>query len=150
MDSEIKIADFGLAKLLRDDSMMQTACGTPGYVAPEILEGKVYGEAVDIWSLGVITYILYVVQPNYETCRVIKQTCRLCGFPPFYDENNAALFASIKAGTYDYPSPYWDCVSDSGTFITLGLYFTEMLNKYVSQESHRQDAGRRSQEQIYR
>ena len=72
MDSEIKIADFGLAKLLRDDSMMQTACGTPGYVAPEILEGKVYGEAVDIWSLGVITYILYVDQDvEIENCSLI-------------------------------------------------------------------------------
>ena len=35
----------------------------------------------------------------------------LCGFPPFYDENNAALFETIKAGRYDYPSPYWDGVS---------------------------------------
>lgn len=94
-DSEIKIADFGLAKLLNGESMMQTACGTPGYVAPEILEGKVYDEAVDIWSLGVIAYIL------------------LCGFPPFYDENNAALFTAIKSGSFDYPSPYWDSVSNN-------------------------------------
>ncbi|RHZ01811.1 hypothetical protein DYB37_007566 [Aphanomyces astaci] len=98
-NAEIKIADFGLAKLIQGNSMMQTACGTPGYVAPEILEGKPYGGEVDMWSLGVITYIL------------------LCGFPPFYDENNAALFATIKAGAYDFPSPYWDHVSDSGTSI---------------------------------
>merc|ERR1711865_1037250 len=48
----------------------------------------------DVWSLGVITYII------------------LCGFPPFYDENNAALFAAIKSGSFDYPSPYWDPVSE--------------------------------------
>lgn len=59
-DAEIKIADFGLAKLIKGDSLMQTACGTPGYVAPEILEGRPYGAEVDLWSLGVITYILYV------------------------------------------------------------------------------------------
>jgi hypothetical protein len=47
-----------------------------------------------MWSVGVITYIL------------------LCGFPPFYDENNAELFRQIKAGAYDFPSPYWDEVSD--------------------------------------
>lgn len=94
-DAEIKIADFGLAKLVKGDSLMQTACGTPGYVAPEILEGRPYGAEVDLWSLGVIAYIL------------------LCGFPPFYDENNAALFASIKSGVFDFPSPYWDCVSAS-------------------------------------
>lgn len=93
-ESQIKIADFGLAKLLTGDAMMQTACGTPGYVAPEILEGQTYDKAVDMWSIGVIAYIL------------------LCGFPPFYDENNAALFAAIKSGSFDYPSPYWDAVSD--------------------------------------
>lgn len=69
--AQIKIADFGLAKLLNQTQLMATACGTPGYVAPEILLGKPYSDKVDMWSLGVITYIL------------------LCGFPPFYDENNA-------------------------------------------------------------
>lgn len=92
-DAVIKIADFGLAKLLSDNSLMHTACGTPGYVAPEILEGRSYGIEVDMWSMGVIAYIL------------------LCGFPPFYDENNAALFRQIKSGRYDYPSPFWDDVS---------------------------------------
>ena len=93
-DAEIKIADFGLAKIVGEDLMMKTACGTPGYVAPEILKGQKYGKGVDVWSLGVITYIL------------------LCGFPPFYDQNNAELFKQIKAGAYDFPSPYWDDVSD--------------------------------------
>eukprot|EP00937_MAST-01D_sp_MAST-1D-sp2_P007462 g7462.t1 len=93
-ESEIKIADFGLARIVTPDSMMETACGTPGYVAPEILSNAPYGAEVDMWSIGVITYIL------------------LCGFPPFYDDNNASLFEHIKSGTFDYPSPYWDSVSD--------------------------------------
>jgi len=65
----IKITDFGLARFLEGE-LATTACGTPGYVAPEILEGKGYGKEVDYWSIGVIIYIL------------------LCGFPPFYEENN--------------------------------------------------------------
>lgn len=93
-DAKVKVADFGLAKMLTADTAMTTACGTPGYVAPEILGGQEYDNSVDMWSIGVIMYIL------------------LCGFPPFYDENNAALFESIKRGKYDYPSPYWDNVSD--------------------------------------
>jgi len=100
MDADVKIADFGLAKILNDDTLMQTACGTPGYVAPEILEVQPYDKQVDAWSLGVITYIL------------------LCGFPPFYDDNNAQLFASIKSGNYEFPEPYWNDVSqDAKEFI---------------------------------
>ena len=53
----IKIADFGLARFLQGE-LATTACGTPGYVAPEILDGKGYGKEVDYWSIGVILYIL--------------------------------------------------------------------------------------------
>ena len=102
-DANIKIADFGLAKLVSEADMMATACGTPGYVAPEILSGTPYDEKCDMWSLGVILYIL------------------LCGFPPFYDENNAELFAQIKAGNFDYPSPYWDDVSEGAKSLIDGL-----------------------------
>lgn len=66
-NSPIKITDFGLAKFRSNNkqSTMTTACGTPGYVAPEVLCNQPYGAAVDMWSIGVILYIL------------------LCGFPPF-------------------------------------------------------------------
>ena len=74
--------------------MMKTACGTPGYVAPEILNNKGYdSSAVDMWSTGVILYIL------------------LCGFPPFYEEELPALFDQILRGRYDFPSPWWDTIS---------------------------------------
>ncbi|KAH7484847.1 hypothetical protein PRIC1_004165 [Phytophthora ramorum] len=94
-DASIKLADFGFAKRIEFDSEgLVTACGTPGYVAPEILEGKPYGKTVDIWSIGVITYIL------------------LCGYPPFHDDNHNALFKKIKKGKFQFDSPYWDHVSD--------------------------------------
>lgn len=92
--AEVKIADFGLAHIVHDNEIMTTACGTPGYVAPEVLGGHGYHEKVDVWSTGVILYIL------------------LCGFPPFYDDDNRALFETIKRGDYDFPSPWWDPVSD--------------------------------------
>lgn len=132
-DADIKIADFGLAKLLKDDSTMQTACGTPGYVAPEILEGKQYGESVDMWSLGVIAYILYVVS-SYLRLSYHLISCSLCGFPPFYDENNAALFAAIKAGQYDFPSPYWDCVSDQAKDFIGKLLVVEPNDRYTADD----------------
>ncbi|PIA90995.1 putative serine/threonine-protein kinase fhkC [Cercospora beticola] len=98
----VKIADFGLAKIIGEESFTTTLCGTPSYVAPEILEQtnrRRYTRAVDVWSLGVVLYIC------------------LCGFPPFSDElyspeNPYTLSQQIKMGRFDYPSPYWDSVGD--------------------------------------
>jgi len=56
--SIIKISDFGLARFITEDIML-TQCGTPGYVAPEIIEGLGYDKNIDYWSLGVILYIMY-------------------------------------------------------------------------------------------
>jgi len=92
-NSIIKITDFGLAKVINND-LMTTACGTPGYVAPEILTGKGYDIAVDYWSIGVIIYVM------------------LCGFPPFFEDSNEKLFDAIKKGEYEFPSPQWDEISD--------------------------------------
>ncbi|KAL1304990.1 hypothetical protein AAFC00_003894 [Neodothiora populina] len=101
-DLHVKIADFGLAKIIGEESFTSTLCGTPSYVAPEILEPgnrRRYTRAVDVWSLGVVLYIC------------------LCGFPPFSDElctrdNPYNLSQQIKLGRFDYPSPYWDSVGD--------------------------------------
>ncbi|KAK4983544.1 serine/threonine protein kinase [Elasticomyces elasticus] len=98
----VKLADFGLAKIIGEESFTTTLCGTPSYVAPEILEQsnrRRYTRAVDVWSLGVVLYIC------------------LCGFPPFSDElyspeNPHTLSEQIKLGRFDYPSPYWDAVGD--------------------------------------
>ena len=95
-DETIKIADFGFAKELgtTPDGMLHTACGTPGYVAPEILRQQPYGPSVDIWSLGVIFYIL------------------LCGYPPFHsDKGQDDLFRKIKHAAYKFDSPDWDEIS---------------------------------------
>ncbi|KAH7131988.1 kinase-like domain-containing protein [Dendryphion nanum] len=101
-DLHVKLADFGLAKIIGEESFTTTLCGTPSYVAPEILESsnhRRYTRAVDVWSLGVVLYIC------------------LCGFPPFSDElyspeNPYTLSQQIKLGRFDYPSPYWDSVGD--------------------------------------
>lgn len=97
-----KLADFGLAKIIGEESFTTTLCGTPSYVAPEILaesKQRKYTKAVDVWSLGVVLYIC------------------LCGFPPFSDELYSRDFPfnlsqQIRSGRFDYPSPYWDSVGD--------------------------------------
>uniref|UniRef100_A0A1I8IJY8 non-specific serine/threonine protein kinase n=1 Tax=Macrostomum lignano TaxID=282301 RepID=A0A1I8IJY8_9PLAT len=89
----LKLGDFGLA--MEVEEAIFTVCGTPTYVAPEILSETGYGLEVDMWALGVIAYIL------------------LCGFPPFRsrDRRQSELFQMIKTGTFEYLSPYWDHVS---------------------------------------
>lgn len=109
----LKITDFGLAKFRARDMALSTACGTPGYVAPEVLEGKQYGKEVDLWSLGVILYIL------------------LCGFPPFYDESTAGLYRQIKNGQYDFPDPYWTEISDDAKEVVRGLLTVDPAKRYT-------------------
>ncbi|XP_056589279.1 calcium/calmodulin-dependent protein kinase IGb isoform X2 [Triplophysa dalaica] len=93
-NSKIMISDFGLSKI-EENGIMSTACGTPGYVAPEVLAQKPYSKAVDCWSIGVITYIL------------------LCGYPPFYEETETRLFSKIMKGQFEFDSPFWDDISES-------------------------------------
>jgi len=74
--------------------------GTPGYVAPEVVEclersDLSYGKEIDLWAIGVITYIL------------------LCGYPPFYSEDDDEVFDQILEGKFEFPSPHWDLVSAS-------------------------------------
>jgi len=90
----VKLADFGLAIEVQGDQQAWFGfAGTPGYLSPEVLRKDPYGKPVDIWACGVILYILLV------------------GYPPFWDEDQHRLYAQIKAGAYDYPSPEWDTVT---------------------------------------
>lgn len=92
-DGDIKVADFGFAKKITDLEVQEIPCGTPGYVAPEILRGDQYSKEVDIWSLGVICYVL------------------LAGYPPFYDDDQRNLFKKIKEANYHFHADYWGSIS---------------------------------------
>jgi len=73
---------------------LKQPCGTPGYVSPELLGGK-YGKATDLWSIGVIVYIM------------------LCGYPPFSDNSNEELYRMIKTERHSFDSQNWDHVSST-------------------------------------
>lgn len=91
---QLKLADFGLA--CEVTKPLDTVCGTPTYVAPEILMETGYGLKIDVWAAGIILYIL------------------LCGFPPFVSPDNQQelLFDAILSGIYEFPEPYWDGISE--------------------------------------
>lgn len=92
--SPIKIIDFGLARQFNksQDESMRTVVGTPYYIAPEVLQ-KDYDESCDLWSVGIIAYIL------------------LCGYPPFNGADNSAVYAAVRRGAYYFPSSEWRHVS---------------------------------------
>lgn len=117
-DAVIKITDFGLSKFvdLANHKMLQTACGTPGYVAPEVLEQRGYEMSVDMWSTGVILYIL------------------LCGFPPFYAETDVELYEQIKRCDYSFPSPYWDGISENAKLLIRGLLRHDPASRLTPQQ----------------
>ncbi|XP_061828507.1 serine/threonine-protein kinase DCLK1-like isoform X2 [Nerophis lumbriciformis] len=98
----LKLGDFGLATVV--NGYLYTVCGTPTYVAPEIIAEKGYGLKVDIWAAGVITYIL------------------LCGFPPFScGEDQEVLLEHILRSDLEFPAPHWDNVSDSAKALISGM-----------------------------
>lgn len=112
----MKLADFGLAVEMRVP--LFTVCGTPTYVAPEILEETGYGLKVDIWAAGVILYIM------------------LCGFPPFRSANKDQdeLFDLIIAGDYEFLAPYWDEVSDNAKDLVSKLLVVGSKQRLTAQE----------------
>ncbi|XP_077582160.1 MAP kinase-activated protein kinase 3 [Stigmatopora nigra] len=96
----LKLTDFGFAKETTQHNPLQTPCYTPYYVAPEVLGPEKYDKSCDMWSLGVIMYIL------------------LCGFPPFYSNTGQAISPGMKKrirlGQYEFPNPEWAEVSQEG------------------------------------
>ncbi|KAM9181042.1 cAMP-dependent protein kinase catalytic subunit PRKX [Dugong dugon] len=82
-EGHIKLTDFGFAKKLVDRTW--TLCGTPEYLAPEVIQSKGHGRAVDWWALGILIFEM------------------LSGFPPFFDDNPFGIYQKILAARIDFP-----------------------------------------------
>ncbi|KAL1502702.1 hypothetical protein ABEB36_007809 [Hypothenemus hampei] len=97
----VKITDFGFAKILDKGEVLHDLCGTPGYLAPETLKTNMFDDApgysfeVDIWACGVIMYTLLV------------------GCPPFWHRKQMIMLRNIMEGKYSFSSPEWADVSES-------------------------------------
>jgi len=106
--AHLKTIDFGLASAFETGVPMKTKAGTAYYVAPEVLTGS-YMEKCDIWSVGVISFIL------------------LCGYPPFAGDTDPQILAKVKEGSFEFRSPEWDGISSGCKNL-----ITQMLTHDVS------------------
>jgi serine/threonine protein kinase len=96
-DTNIKICDFGFAAREMEPNCLTTMCGSPNYVAPEIVAGVPYGKQVDMWSLGTITFLL------------------LAGYAPFDDADLKTQYERIAEADYDFDEEYWGNISEEAT-----------------------------------
>jgi len=109
---QICVTDFGLSKYMdHTQNVTKTACGTPAFVAPEVLRQELYGTQVDMWSLGTILYIM------------------LCGYPPFVEKNLPRLYKAIKRGNVQFNKPYWDNISDDAKNCVRGLLEVDLKKR---------------------
>ena len=116
-DSSVKIADFGFAKRVFKPKSLTTQCGTPGYVAPEILSSTPYDERADMWSVGVILYIL------------------LGGYPPFIESTQRDLFRKIRKGEYEFHEEYWGTVSTEAKDLISSLLTVDPDKRLTAQDA---------------
>uniref|UniRef100_A0A8C8D458 phosphorylase kinase n=1 Tax=Oncorhynchus tshawytscha TaxID=74940 RepID=A0A8C8D458_ONCTS len=119
---DIKLTDFGFSLQIEPGQTLNEVCGTPGYLAPEIIEcsmdpnHKGYGTAVDIWSSGVILYTL------------------LAGSPPFWHRKQMMMLRMILAGNYDLSSPEWDDRSDTIKDLISRMLMVNPDQRYTAQD----------------
>lgn len=116
-ETNIKLAGFSFARTLAPDEYLKTQCGTPEYVSPEILYGLPYRTKVDMWSIGVILYIL------------------LAGYPPFMSQNQRDLFRKIKSGSVSFPDNYWNKVSTEARMLVVGLLSVDPQRRLSASEA---------------
>ncbi|KAM8923470.1 serine/threonine-protein kinase 33 isoform 2-T3 [Lycaon pictus] len=118
MNLNIKVTDFGLAvkKHGRSEAMLQTTCGTPIYMAPEVINAHDYSQQCDIWSIGVIMYTL------------------LCGEPPFLATSEEKLFELIRKGELHFEDPLWDSISDCAKSVLKQLMKVDPAHRITAKE----------------
>ncbi|XP_075784113.1 serine/threonine-protein kinase 33 isoform X3 [Pelodiscus sinensis] len=114
----IKVTDFGLAvqKAGGSESMFQSTCGTPTYMAPEVISAHDYSQQCDIWSIGVIMYML------------------LCGDPPFVASSEEKLFELIKKGNLHFNNPIWQTVSEAAKHVLQLLLRVDPAHRITANE----------------
>jgi len=114
--SLVKIIDFGLSCYFKPDQVLTTKAGTPYYVAPQVLAGK-YDQLSDMWSLGVIMYVL------------------LCGYPPFFGESDADVLSKVRLGNFAFMPNDWKNVSEDAMNLIRMLLKMNPRDRYTAEQA---------------
>lgn len=112
----LKIIDFGLSCKFSSSSVMKTKAGTPYYVAQEVLSGK-YDELSDLWSVGVIMYVM------------------LCGYPPFYGETDREVLSKVRVGAFSFDQQDWKGISQDAKALIRNLLAFNPRKRYTAEQA---------------
>jgi phosphorylase kinase gamma subunit len=119
----VKITDFGFAKVIGPNEKLYELCGTPGYLAPELLRASMYenvdgyDKQVDMWACGVILYTLLV------------------GFPPFWHRKQLIMLRNIMEGKFEFCSPEWDDITDQPKYLIRKLLVVDPRKRLTAEEA---------------
>ena len=147
VDSEVKLADFGLAKLLKtSEQVARTRCGTWIYVATKVLMGKPYTKAVDVWALGVLMFILYGTHTYRNHCVLLIDSLidhlafglgRLSGVHPFDPDRKspeATVLKRIRQCTFNFDHYAWDDITPAAKVLIRSLLVRDPLKRISLEE----------------
>jgi len=113
----MKVADFGFARRVHTPLSLITRCGTPTYVAPEILKNHPHDESADMWSVGVIMFVLLV------------------GYAPFMEDKQRDLFRKIRQGEYTFHSDDWVGISEQAKDMIRSLLVVDPAHRYTAEKA---------------
>ncbi|KAK6781042.1 hypothetical protein RDI58_023226 [Solanum bulbocastanum] len=114
--NDLKLADFGSAQCFREGELMSGVVGTPYYVAPEVLAGRDYNEKVDIWSAGVILYIM------------------LAGIPPFYGDSTEEIFEAVLRANLRFPTRIFRSVSPAAKDLLRRMLCKDVSRRFSAEQ----------------
>ncbi|GLU08170.1 hypothetical protein SLE2022_250940 [Rubroshorea leprosula] len=118
--NSVKLTDFGSAEVLKEgEATLRGVVGTPYYVAPEVLVGKEYCEKVDVWSAGVVLYIM------------------LAGFPPFYGETAVEIFEAVLRGNLRFPAGVFQSVSPAAKDLLRRMLCKDVSRRFTAEQVQR-------------
>jgi len=112
----LKLLDFGLSCTFQPGQSLTTKAGTPYYVAPQVLQGN-YNELADVWSCGVVMYVL------------------LCGYPPFHGDTDSIVLKRVKAGNVEFPPEDWERISPDAKDLIKKCLKMKVSDRYTAEQA---------------